>query len=225
LNKHENWFEKYQSETKYASMQWKHPASPAKKKKKRLRWGHPPAKWCSQSSGITKLLTAYQPQGQPVNADSYWNVLRKLRKAIQRKRPGLSGPGKSPPGSDSRPKNFMLLVFRGVWNDGTSASVYREIILRNKSISQISTLVCLSSVSICNLLIIYKYIYIYKMDVYMYVLAYLSFSECDSFQLFAAEMGKWNSANWNHHHKNFWLFTFLTSGEPISKFGSGSWFV
>jgi hypothetical protein len=60
------------------------------------------------------LLTAFQPQRQTVNADSYCNVLRKLRKAIQRKRPGLTGPGKSPPGSNSSPKNFMLLVFRGL---------------------------------------------------------------------------------------------------------------
>jgi hypothetical protein len=50
-------------------------------------------------------------------------------------------------------KNFMLLVFRGLWIDGTSASMYMEIILRNRSIFQISTLVCLSSISICNLLI------------------------------------------------------------------------
>jgi hypothetical protein len=49
--------------------------------------------------------------------------------------------GKSPPGSDSSPKNFKLLVFRGLWNDGTSASMYREIMLRNKIIFQISTLV------------------------------------------------------------------------------------
>jgi hypothetical protein len=47
----------------------------------------------------------------------------------------------------------MLLVFRGLWNDGTSASMYREIMLRNKSIFQVSTLTCLSSISICNLLI------------------------------------------------------------------------
>jgi hypothetical protein len=99
------------------------------------------------------LLAAFQPQGQTVNTDSYSNIPRKLRKAIQRKRPRLTGPGKSPPGSDSGPKNFMLLVFRGLWNDGTSASMYREIILRNKSIFQIRTLVCLSSISICNLLI------------------------------------------------------------------------
>jgi hypothetical protein len=38
------------------------------------------------------LLTAFQPQGQTVNDDSYCNILRKLRKAIQRKRPGLTGP-------------------------------------------------------------------------------------------------------------------------------------
>jgi hypothetical protein len=37
----------------------------------------------------------------------------------------------------------MLLVFRGLWNDGTSASMYREIMLRNKSIFKISTLVFL----------------------------------------------------------------------------------
>jgi hypothetical protein len=29
------------------------------------------------------VLTAFQPQGQTVNADSYCNILRKLRKAIQ----------------------------------------------------------------------------------------------------------------------------------------------
>jgi hypothetical protein len=58
-----------------------------------------------------------------------------------------------PPGSDSSPKNFMLSVFRGLWIDWTSASMYMEIMLRNKSIFQISILVCLSSTSICNLLI------------------------------------------------------------------------
>jgi hypothetical protein len=35
------------------------------------------------------LLTSFQPQGQTINADSYRNILRKLRKAIQWKRPGL----------------------------------------------------------------------------------------------------------------------------------------
>jgi hypothetical protein len=32
-----------------------------------------------------KLLTAFQPQGQTVNADSYRNILAKLHKAIQQK--------------------------------------------------------------------------------------------------------------------------------------------
>jgi hypothetical protein len=36
------------------------------------------------------LLTAFQPQGQTINADYYCNILRKLRKAIQQKRPGLT---------------------------------------------------------------------------------------------------------------------------------------
>jgi hypothetical protein len=60
------------------------------------------------------LITTFQPQGQTVNADSYCNILRKLHKAIQQKRPGLTGPAKSLPGSDSGPKNFMLLDFRGL---------------------------------------------------------------------------------------------------------------
>jgi hypothetical protein len=88
-------------------MQWKHPASPAKRS---LMFGDT----ILQESELTVfwdhegiLLTAFQPQGQTVNADSYCNILRILRKAIQRKRPG-----KSSPGSDSSPKNFMLLVFR-----------------------------------------------------------------------------------------------------------------
>jgi hypothetical protein len=63
------------------SMQWKHPASHAKKKFKvtpssrkvmfTVFWDH---------EGI--LLTAFQPQGQAVNADSYCNILRKLCKAL-----------------------------------------------------------------------------------------------------------------------------------------------
>jgi hypothetical protein len=38
-------------------------------------------------------------------------------------------------------------------DDGTGASMYREIMLRNKSIFHISTLIWLNSISICNLLI------------------------------------------------------------------------
>jgi hypothetical protein len=88
----EFWVHHYQPEKKRASM---HPASPARKRFKvtpsskevmlTVFWNH---------EGI--LLTAFHPQGQTVNADSYCNILRKLRKAIQRKRPGLTGPGKSP---------------------------------------------------------------------------------------------------------------------------------
>jgi hypothetical protein len=109
----ESWVHHYQLKIKHASMQWKHPALPAKKKFKVTLssrkvmltdfWDH---------EGI--LLTTFQRQGQTVNADSYCNILRKLRKAIQRKQPGLTGPGKSPPGSNSSPKNSMLLVFMGL---------------------------------------------------------------------------------------------------------------
>jgi hypothetical protein len=77
----ESWVHHYQPETKRASM---HPASPARKKFKvtpssrkvisTVFWDH---------EGI--LLTTFQTQGKTVNADSYCNILRKLRNAIQRK--------------------------------------------------------------------------------------------------------------------------------------------
>jgi hypothetical protein len=76
LTSDESWVHHYQTETKCTS--------PAKKKKFKVTpssrkvmltvfWNH---------EGI--LLTAFQPQGQTVNADSYCNILRRLRKAIQR---------------------------------------------------------------------------------------------------------------------------------------------
>jgi hypothetical protein len=101
----ESWVH-YQPETMHASMQWKHPASPAKKEFKAtpssrklmltVFWNHK-----------VILLTTFQPQGQTVNADSYCNILRKLLKAVQRKRPGLNGPGKSP-------KEFYAACFQGL---------------------------------------------------------------------------------------------------------------
>jgi hypothetical protein len=53
-----------------------------------------------------------------------------------------------------QPKEFYAAGFQGLvkrWDRG--ASMYREIMLRNKSIFQIRALICLSSISICNLLI------------------------------------------------------------------------
>jgi hypothetical protein len=130
-----------------ASMQWRHPASLRQIQFKMT---------ILQESDAHSLLGSRSHTAHripTVIADSYCSILRKRRKAIQRKRPGLTGPGKSLPGSDSSPKNFMLLVFGGLWNDATSASMHREIMLRNKSIFQISNLVCLISISICNSLI------------------------------------------------------------------------
>jgi histone-lysine N-methyltransferase SETMAR len=40
-----------------------------------------------------KLPTAFQPQRQTVNGDSYCNILSKIHMAIQRKRPGLVNKG------------------------------------------------------------------------------------------------------------------------------------
>jgi hypothetical protein len=42
------------------------------------------------------LPTTFRPQGQTINADSYCDILRKLHKAIQWKRPGLLSKGVLP---------------------------------------------------------------------------------------------------------------------------------
>jgi histone-lysine N-methyltransferase SETMAR len=69
-------------------MEWKHTASPTKKKFKTI----PSAGkvmltvfWDMQ--GV--VLQKFQPYGQTVNAASYCTNLRELHKAIRRKRPGL----------------------------------------------------------------------------------------------------------------------------------------
>jgi histone-lysine N-methyltransferase SETMAR len=88
----ESWVHHYQPETKRASMEWKHPSSPATKKFKVT----PSAGkimltvfWDSQ--GV--LLAHFQERGENVNAVSYCEVLFMLHAAIRRKRPGLLSRG------------------------------------------------------------------------------------------------------------------------------------
>jgi hypothetical protein len=52
-----------------------------------------------------------------------------------------------------QPKEFYADGFQGLVKRWDKCLNYREIMLRSKSIFQISTLICLSSISICNLLI------------------------------------------------------------------------
>ena len=76
----ESWVHHYEPETKRASMQWKHPASPAHKKFK-----------VTPSAGKVMLTVFWDRQGVllTVTSASYCTILTKLRAAIRRKRPGL----------------------------------------------------------------------------------------------------------------------------------------
>ena len=83
-----SWVHHYAPETKRASMQWKHPASPAHNKFKvtpsagkvmlRVFW---------DCQGV--LLTEFQQCGHTITSASYCTILTKLRAAIRRKQPGL----------------------------------------------------------------------------------------------------------------------------------------
>jgi histone-lysine N-methyltransferase SETMAR len=83
-----SWVHHYEPEMMRASMQWKHPASPAHKKFK-----------VTPSNGKVMLtvfwdcqgvlLTEFQQRGHTVTSDSYCTILMKFRAAIPRKRPGL----------------------------------------------------------------------------------------------------------------------------------------
>ena len=84
----ESWVHHYKPETKRASMQWKHPTSPAHKKFK-----------VTPSAGKVMLtvfwvcrgvlLTEFQQRDHTVTSASYCTILTKLRAAIRRKRPGV----------------------------------------------------------------------------------------------------------------------------------------
>ena len=84
----ETWVHQFEPESKAQSMQWRHVKSPPPRKFKVM----PSSKkvmatvfW--DSSGV--LLVDYLPQGQTINALRYSAVLKKLKRAITRKRPLL----------------------------------------------------------------------------------------------------------------------------------------
>jgi len=84
----ESWVHHYEPETKRASMQWKHPSSPAHKKfKVTPSAGKVMLTVFWDCQGV--LLTEFQQRGHTVTSASYCTILTKLRAAIRRKRPGL----------------------------------------------------------------------------------------------------------------------------------------
>ena len=84
----ESWVHHYKPETKCASMKWRHPASPARKKFK-----------VTPSAGKVMLmvfwdcqrvlLTEFQQREHTIMSASHYTILTKLRAAIRRKRPDL----------------------------------------------------------------------------------------------------------------------------------------
>jgi hypothetical protein len=78
-----SWVHHYEPETKHASMQWKHPASPAHKK---LKLTSSAGKvvltvfWDCQAV----LLTKFQQRDHTVTSASYCAILTKLHAAIHR---------------------------------------------------------------------------------------------------------------------------------------------
>jgi hypothetical protein len=87
----ESWMHHYQSKSKHASMQQKHPSSPSHSTKKFKFTSMPSAGkvmltmfWDSQ--GV--LLAHFQKRGKNVKSASYCEDLLMLRDAIRRKRPG-----------------------------------------------------------------------------------------------------------------------------------------
>jgi hypothetical protein len=99
---------------------------------------------------VTPSSRKVKPQRQTVNADSYCNILRKLCKAIQRKWPGHRT-REATAWFRQQPKELYAAGFQGLvkWWD-KCLNVQGDYV--DKSIFQISTLVRLSSISICNLL-------------------------------------------------------------------------
>ena len=85
----ETWIHQFEPESKRQSMQWRHVISPPPRKFKAV----PSMKkimatvfW--DASGV--LLVDILPDGQTINADRYIETLKKLKRAIRRKRPALS---------------------------------------------------------------------------------------------------------------------------------------
>ena len=78
----------YEPQTKHASVQWEHPASPAHKKfKVTPSAGNVMLTVFWDCQGV--LLTEFQQCGHTITSALYCTILTKLRAAIRRKRPDL----------------------------------------------------------------------------------------------------------------------------------------
>lgn len=87
----ETWVHHFTPETKAASMTWKHPNSPVRKKfKVSPSAGQVMATVFWDAKGVILLDFLYHGT---INAEHYCDTLTKLRSAIQRKRPGLLSEG------------------------------------------------------------------------------------------------------------------------------------
>ena len=105
----ESWVYGYDPETKQQSSQWKSQGSPRPKKAR-------------QSRSATKSMLImffdirgivhyeFVPEGQPVNAEFYCNVLRRLREDIRGKRPELWCAGNWLLHDDNAPSHGALVT-------------------------------------------------------------------------------------------------------------------
>jgi hypothetical protein len=88
VTRDETWVFHYTPESKAESMTWKHPHSPVKKKFKTV---HSPGKVMTtvfwDVHGV--LLVDFPPPSSTINAAAYQATLKRLKEAIQCKRPGL----------------------------------------------------------------------------------------------------------------------------------------
>jgi len=85
----EIWAHQYYPETKAQFMAWKYPVSPAIKKfKTSTRSGKPKVTVFWHMRGV--LLLHFPPPNETVNSAAYQATLKKLKRAVQRKRPQMS---------------------------------------------------------------------------------------------------------------------------------------
>ena len=103
----ESWVLHYEAETKRASMQWKHPASPAHKTfKVTPTAGKATLTVFWDCQGV--LLTEFQQRDHTFTSASCCTIMTKLRAAICRKRPGLLTKGMLLLHENTRPHSASL---------------------------------------------------------------------------------------------------------------------
>ena len=107
----QSWVYGYDIETKDQSFQWKHPDERPRPKKARQIW-----------SNVKVLLTVFfdfngvvhhefLPQGRSVNKEYYYEVMRRLRKAIRQKRTKNSKNESWILHHDNAPAHTLMLVY------------------------------------------------------------------------------------------------------------------